>query len=353
MNDESKMIHGGDRYRNQVQYDFSVNINPLGIPQGIRKAMQLAAEDADKYPDIRYEKLRAAIGKKHGISPDAVICGNGASELLSAVLLSLRPKRVFLPVPSFYGYERAAFSCGAQITYFHMKEEYGFSIRRENLKELERELKDTDLMILANPNNPTGAMVSADVLEELLSFCREREIMVLLDECFIQFTEKKETASFIQKLEVYPNLAVIRAYTKIYAIPGVRLGYLVTANKELQRKLRLLLPEWNVSIFAEYAGLAAEKEQEYLAETAAFVKKEREFLEQALKDFGIQVYPSEAVYLLVRTELLLYERLLAEKILIRDCRNFRGLGEGFYRIAVKKHTENEILLSAVRKLVTE
>ena len=112
MNDESKMIHGGDRYRNQVQYDFSVNINPLGIPQGIRKAMQLAAEDADKYPDIRYEKLRAAIGKKHGISPDAVICGNGASELLSAVLLSLRPKRVFLPVPSFYGYERAAFSCG-------------------------------------------------------------------------------------------------------------------------------------------------------------------------------------------------------------------------------------------------
>lgn len=345
------MIHGGDRYRNQIQYDFSVNINPMGIPGGVKTALYQAVDVCDCYPDILTEKLRQAISRMTGEKAENILCGNGASELFMAVVRALRPKQIYLPVPSFYGYEWVSGTSDGAVTYYNMPERHGFSLKQEGIEHMLQEMpEDTDMLFLANPNNPVGNLIEPEVLQVLLDVCRERKITVILDECFIEFTEEEERASYIRRTKDYPNLIVVRAFTKLFAIPGVRLGYLVCSDSRLRERIARELPEWNVSVFAELAGIAAAAEQEYVRQTCMIVRTEREFLAEELRKEGIIVFPSAANFLLIRTELPLYERLLQNGILVRDCRNFRGLGAGFYRIAVKKREENLILLDAVRKI---
>lgn len=340
-------MHGGDIYRNQVELDFSVNMNPLGIPEGVCQAMKEAVGLCDCYPDIRHEELTQAICRMTGAEASDILCGNGASELFLAVIHGVRPKQVVIPVPSFFGYEHAAVAGGGRIFYYEMKKEDGFCLSEDILGFLGEE---TDLLFLANPNNPVGNCISMSLLEQVVSHCERHGIVVLLDECFIEFTENWRQAAFLEKTRQYKNLIVVRAFTKIFSIPGVRLGYLVCGNESLREAVKKQLPEWNLSIFAQKAGVAAAKEEGYLEKTAAEVKKEREFLEQGLKELGFTVFPASANYLMVFTEYPLAYRLLKEKILIRDCSDYRGLVSGYYRIAVKNRKDNETLLQKIGAL---
>ena len=154
----------------------------------------------------------------------------------------------------------------------------------------------------------------------------------------------------LSKIKQYENLMIVRAFTKIFAIPGVRLGYLISSNEELLQKTKLHLPEWNISTFAEAAGTACAEEQEFIERTRIFVAAEREFLINGLSEMGLTVYPGSANFLMLKTELPLYEELLKQKILIRDCSNYKGLTNGFYRIAVKKREENEKLLEKIGEI---
>ena len=148
-------------------------------------------------------------------------------------------------------------------------------------------------------------------------------------------------------MEEYPNVLVVKAFTKLYAIPGARLGYLFGGEKELVARIAEQLPEWNISCFAEAAGIAALEEKIYCERTVSYLEKERAFLTEELTRREILVYPGEADFLLLQTELPLYEKLLEQKILIRDCSNYRGLEKGYYRIAVRNHEDNQKLLSAI------
>lgn len=172
---------------------------------------------------------------------------------------------------------------------------------------------------------------------------------MVLDECFIEFCEKEN--SIVQKLTTYRNLLIVRAFTKIYAIPGVRLGYLMCSDKELLQKIRVQLPEWNLSVFAEAAGIACLQQQEYLKKTVEYVAAERKFLTEKLQNLGLQVILSDANFILFYSEKPLYKKLLQKGILIRDCKNFQGLSEGYYRVAVKSRRENEILEKAIGECI--
>lgn len=341
------MRHGGDIYRNKVKMDFSVNVNPLGIPDSVKRALIEAAGECGKYPDIKAEELTKSVAGMAGVSEDSLLFGNGASELFMAIVHAVKPERIVIPVPSFYGYEWSAGSTGAEVVYYEMKEEHQFSLE-EGIKEFLTE--GTDLLFLANPNNPVGNMIEASLLEEIAEHCKEKGILIVLDECFLEFTGEEEKRSFKNKLAEYPGVIVVRAFTKIFAIPGVRLGYLLCGNQELKNKIKRQLPEWNLSVFAQTAGRAACEEGEYRKETVSLVKAEREYLAGELRQAGIKVYPSRADYLLLKTGWPLYERLLDKEILIRDCSNFRGLGKDFYRIAVKTHSENELLIKTVKEM---
>lgn len=341
-------IHGGDIYRNQVILDFSVNVNPLGIPEAVKAALHKAVENCDRYPDIAGEELKRSVGKMLEVPEEYLLFGNGASELLMACVHGIRPKRTVIPVPSFYGYEYAAGAASGEIVYYGMREENGFRLGEEFFSVL---TQDTGLLFIANPGNPFGTLMSREYLRKLLSYCRERGIYVVLDECFIEFCE--ENSSLVDGIEEHENLILVRAFTKIFAIPGVRIGYLICSDRQLLERIAGQLPEWNLSVFAQAAGRACAVQKEFLLKTAGYVAKERQFLAQGLKKSGIRVVSGEANFLLVYTRANLYEKLLEKGILIRDCENYRGLSKGFYRIAVKSREENELLLKAIEECAGE
>ena len=335
-------IHGGDIYTNKVKLDFSVNVNPLGIPKGVEDALHQAVVRCQQYPDIRAFELKEAVAKQLAFPKEYLLFGNGASEVFMGIMHALKPRNVLIPIPSFYGYQYVAEAVESEIIYFSMEKENSFLPGKELFMML---TEDIDILFLAHPNNPTGKRLERDYLREVLAICREKGIYVVLDECFISFC--KGDVSFVSEIEEYPNLLLVQAFTKLYAIPGVRLGFLISSNKILLQKIARQLPEWNLSVFAQEAGIACVKEKAFVEQTVEYVQKERAFLTEQLQKIGLEVFDGEGNFILVYTEKPLYELLLVRGILIRDCQNFKGLTKGYYRIAVKNREENKILLREI------
>lgn len=337
-------IHGGDIYRieNHVIADFSTNVNPLGIQQNVVKALHRAVELCGKYPDTEAENLKEAVAKMLSVPQEYLLFGNGASELLMAAAHGIKAKKTLIPVPSFYGYEYAAKAADSEIIYYEMKQENNFGISEDIGSIL---TDDVGLLFLANPNNPTGKLMDKKTVLAILKRCKDKEIYVVLDECFIEFSGGQ--LSMLSEIDMFDNLIIIRAFTKIFAIPGVRLGYLICKNPSILTQIARQLPEWNLSCFAQEAGCICAKQTDFIIKTQNYIEKERQFLEQGLLAKGFRVFSSEANFILLYSEEPLYEKLLEKGILIRDCSNFRGLGKGFYRIAVKSRKENDFLLKNI------
>lgn len=338
--------HGGDIYRNQIRLDFSVNTNPLGMPDSVREALHQAVEEAEHYPDIHAQELTKAVAERLRISEKRLVFGNGASELFHAVLHAVKPSKILIPVPSFLGYEEAAKAMDCEVIFYEMKKEEKFCLTERILDALDESIS---LVFLANPNNPVGNLVEPELIFKIAEKCRQCDITLVLDECFMELTGKEMTHSFLNQLDEFPNVVVVRAFTKLYAIPGVRLGYLI-CEQTLAEKIRLQLPEWNLSVFAQRAGVAAIKEQEYVARAVVCIQTQRLFLREELKAAGCNVFDSDADYLLFYSEKKLYELFLQRGILIRDCSNFRGLQRGYYRIAVKSEEQNRIFADVLREI---
>lgn len=339
-----KGIHGGDIYRNKVCMDYSVNINPLGMPDGLKKTLYEAVEKCCEYPDIEAAMLKQKVGKSYNIPEDYLLFGNGASDLLMGIVHAIKPKKALIPVPSFYGYEYACKAVDSNIEYLILKEENDFLPKEDSYKQL---TKDIDIVFLANPNNPTGMKLDKKYLRRLLDICKEKGIFVVLDECFVEFCGNE--FSMLSDIIKYNNLLIVRAFTKIYAIPGVRLGYLVCSNDSLLEKIRRQLGEWNLSTFAQAAGIMCIEKKEYIKNTIEYLNSERLYLFEELKKLGIRVFKGEANFILIYCDIDLYDKLIDKGILIRDCENFNGLTKGYYRIAIKKHEDNEKLLAAIKE----
>ena len=338
--------HGGDIYRNQIRLDFSVNTNPLGMPDSVREALHQAVEETEHYPDIHAQELTKTVAERLRISEKRLVFGNGASELFHAVLHAVKPSKILISVPSFLGYEEAAKAMDCEVIFYEMKKKEKFSLTERILDTLDESIS---LVFLANPNNPVGNLVEPELIFKIAEKCRQCDITLVLDECFMELTGKEMTHSFFYQLDEFSNVVVVRAFTKLYAIPGVRLGYLI-CEQTLAEKIRLQLPEWNLSVFAQRAGVAAIKEQEYVARAVVCIQTQRLFLREELKAAGCNVFDSDADYLLFYSEKKLYELFLQRGILIRDCSNFRGLQRGYYRIAVKSEEQNRIFADVLREI---
>lgn len=341
-------MHGGDIYRNNISHDFSVNINPLGIPESVKMALHDAVELSIHYPDIRSDALVSDLAEKLAIKKDKILLGNGASELFTAVMMHLRPAKTLIATPSFSGYRRSAIAAGSEIVDFELKSEEDFAITERFIDTISAS-EDIDAVFIANPNNPTGKLIEKKLIERIVKCCQIKGIKVILDECFMVLSGQYDGHSMIDMTDRYQNLLIVRSFTKTYAIPGVRLGYLICSDKELMKGIAEAIPEWNISCFAEKAGVAALKEETYVKESVGLIAKERKWLSDRLAGCGFKVVASDADFILFYTEVPLYEMLLKKRILIRDCSNFEGLGKGWYRIAVKKHDENKILMERIEE----
>ena len=305
-----KSIHGGDIYNNKVNMDFSVNINPLGIPHSVKDAMSDALSYADRYPDMACSGLKKAISEYFtqqgsSIQSEDVIPGNGASELFMAIAHAIKPKKAVLLAPGFFGYEHVLRAVGCDIGYFLLDEQSDFSPAARLDALMDMLTDDTDIFFIANPNNPTGYLADSTFMKQIIGHCKERHIYVVTDECFMGFCEKNY--SVLSLLCDYDNLIVVRAFTKLFAIPGVRLGYMLSKNDAVRQKVQRNLPEWNVSVLAQMAGEACIRESEYIKETASYVSGQRRLLSDGLKKLGFKVYKSDADFILFYSKLPLYD----------------------------------------------
>ena len=342
------MLHGGEIYgENRIEHDFSVNINPLGPSDQVLSAIRESLHDIDKYPDMECMELRLELERTHGIGREKILCGNGASELIQLAVLSLNPKRALLTAPSFLGYEKALRAVGADIIWYYLDKEKGFSLSEEYLSLLER--VSPDMAILCNPANPVGNRIDEWLLLETARLCGEKGIGLLLDECFRGLTADGDAKSMRYLVGSNPYLMIVDAFTKRFAMPGIRLGYLFTSNEGWIKRMKALQSEWSVSLPAERAGTAALRTPDtYLAEAARTIRQERAFLAENLRKAGFRVYPGEANYILFETDKEIFRPLLKRGILIRHCGNYKGLNDNFYRTAVKSHEENRILIDELK-----
>lgn len=340
-------VHGGDIYRNPGVLDFSANCNCYGMPASVQEAAIRGVRCGNAYPDPEWEALREAIADYEGVKPSQILCGNGASELLLALVEALQPRRALLTAPCFLEYERVLAAVGAQTQWHLLSKKDDYLPGTAFLDALKK--TDVDMVILSNPNNPTGTLLSPEYLKEIIKLTKARGITLVMDECFLDFLEEPERCSAKQYLESDRHLILLKAFTKTFACAGLRIGYLLCDNRDMLCKCKMHLPEWNISLPATYAGIAATREREWLRETAESIRTEREWLKEKLTELGYRVFPGAANFLFFTGKAGLYEHCLSHNILIRDCSNYRGLGAGAYRVCVRRREENEWLLAALRE----
>lgn len=351
------LIHGGDVYSarqkmKQEPLDFSANINPMGMPPGAVRAAADALQQCTQYPDPLCRELRAALAAYEGIPAEQIVCGNGAADLIFRIVAATHPQRALLLEPTFAEYEQALRAMDCSIAYFPLQESEGFVLPEAFLQQLTPEI---NLLFLCNPNNPTGRTVSPALLQEIWKRCEEAGILLVVDECFNEFLEHPEQNTLKDVLETGANAVILKAFTKSFAMPGLRLGYGLCGNRDLAERIFSCGQPWGVSIPAQAAGVAALQEQGYLERMRRLIQTERRWLSENLARLGLRVFPSEANYILFRTEteIPLRERMEQRGVLIRACGNYRGLDDRYYRIAVRGHGENERLIAALKCALEE
>ena len=336
--------HGGDVYRNRVTLDFSANVNPFGTPEPVKAAIRAAADEVDRYPDPYCTALREKLAARHGVSPENILCGNGAAELIFSFVSALRPKIALLPVPSFAEYETALNAVSADVRFLPLLREEGFAVTARILDAI---TEDADVLMLCSPNNPTGRSVEPKLLLAILERCRTTGTWLFLDECFTDLCDGEKSFSLAGYIEKNDRVLLLHAFTKTYGMAGVRLGYAISKHAAMLLQMSGTTQPWNVSTVAQRAGLAALDCTGWAENARMLFREEKAYLIAALSALGVSALPGDANYLLLSGVPGLYETLLARGILVRNCENYRGLERGDVRIAVRTHAENEALIAAI------
>lgn len=338
--------HGGDIYNHNIKLDYSSNVNLLGTPDGVIRAACEGVSQSCNYPDTQCSNLREAISRYEQIPMEHIICGNGAADLIFSIVLSKKPKLALIPCPTFSEYEQALKVVNCEIRYYETKDETNFTIQEDFIDKIDHKV---DIIFLCNPNNPTGTLINRKLMEKILLQCKKHDILLVIDECFMDFVIDCEAYTMKDFCRKTKNLFILKAFTKLYAMPGLRLGYGLCSDSDLIYRMQQVTQPWNVSTPAQLAGIAALKETEYVTQSLALLQQEKTYLIKELTRLDFKLYESQANYIFFQGDKGLYEKCLQKGILIRDCSNYKGLEEGYYRIVIKKHEENKQLIETLKE----
>ena len=326
--------------------DFSSNTNAFFDLEGVKELLRGNLDWLALYPDL--DRSRRALSSFLQIPPSNLWVGNGSGQLIYLVLQALRPREVLIPVPTFSEYERAARATGAKVSFLPLRQQEGFRLEpRALLRALSPE---TEAVFLCNPNNPTGGLVSEEGLFELHRALERRGIWLLVDEAFVDFVVPQRRPS-LERRALEGRLVLLRSLTKALAIPGLRLGYIVGPQGVVER-VEGISPPWPISTFAQLILEHLEELWRTFEEGLPELFGQREALKEKLHGL-FEVFPSEANFFLVRTGVpsgALASSLLRRGILVREGTGFRGLGEGFIRVAVRRPEENSRLIEALKEV---
>ena len=357
--------HGGIYDKSyKIKYDFSVNVNPLGMPGNVRKSITENVSLLEKYPNISDCSLQAKLSAAHNLPEEYFVMGNGASEIITLLAQAIIPRGAMIPVPTFSGYKKALASRSCRVKEYVLRSEDNFRLTEDFLLYVKR-ASTVDAIFLCNPNNPTGTLISGELIKKLADFCESFGIYLIIDECFMGFVPDEKKTSAISLVKDHPHLIIIDAFTKLFCLPGLRLGYCVCSNQRILSELNALKPEWNISSLALLAGELSISDSEYVKKSISLIESERDFLTKELKALGFTVFDSDTSFILTRLPLSLLttahshlagssltDRLAREHgILLRNCANFSGLDSSYFRIAIRNHEENVALIETLKNYV--
>lgn len=358
-----KYGHGGDWVSAAKRYglpesgflDYSANINPLGPPQSVLSALQNQLLEVTRYPDPAHRSFRHALGERLNLPDDWLLPANGAAEAMALALLALQPQQVGVVYPCFSEYAQLSEQFGARVMSCYGSEEHGYKAEEAQLYKL---FQQADLVFIGSPNNPTGILYTAEELLRMAEWTAKTDTWLIVDEAFLDFVEEERPFTLADHLDKYPRVIVMRSMTKMYAIPGLRLGYAI-AHPAVIARMKGKQVSWTVNALALVAGELCLKEWDYERQTRELIAQERAYLSTALQqEWGWKVWPGKANFLLVRTSeewsaQELQEALGQKGVLIRSCAMYPGLTARDFRIAVRKRDENERLLNAIRDVCLE
>lgn len=355
--------HGGNLYWASRRYgipprdflDFSSNINPLGPARRALRAGRRALKKAHAYPDPAAESLKEELAHWLRISPSMLVLGNGSTELIHDLVRLRSPRRVTVVSPSFTEYERAARMAGSGVSHFTLSPDEDFALDVEALVKV---AADSEMVFFCNPTNPTGCLYPRERLLPLLEACRVKGSLLVVDESFMGFCSPEEIEDSSMLNMAGEGLVVISTFTKLFALAGLRgPGWLIAAPDLVMELERHAIP-WRVNQMAVEMARASLRAPGYLRKTRESVRSWRGELSAGLAGLEVfRVYPSNANFLLLRSRNMrcdtgaLVDGLGKRGILIRPCFDFPGLGEGFFRVAVRRPRENRRLLRAIREVL--
>ena len=347
-----QLVHGGDwmGYRERFgrdALDFSANVSPLGLPEGVAQAIRDALPLADRYPDPLCRTLRAALSRAEGVPQERILCGNGAADLIFRLVWARKPSRALVTAPTFAEYATALESVGCTVERFFLREQEDFVVTDAFCAAIR---PGVDMVFLCQPNNPTGQLTALPLVEQILHRCAACGTLLVVDECFLDFLPDHalHTAKGLLR---EGNLVILKAFTKLYGMAGVRLGYALSADTALLEQMQACGQPWGVSSLAQEAGLAALEETAYVEKVRALIAEQRPRLTAGLRALGLRVLDGRANYLLFQAPETLGEALRQRGAVLRSCANYPGLGPGWYRTAVRTGPENEQLLKLLAEVL--
>jgi threonine-phosphate decarboxylase len=356
--------HGGDIYgaarylgcRPEEILDFSANISPFGLPPSVRRAIIENLDCVINYPQPGNPDLVSAIAGYLNVREENIIPGNGATELIYLTVRAINPGKALLVAPCFSEYERALQAVRSRVDYFYLREENEFILDVKGL--LNRMSDDYDMFILCNPNNPTGTVIGLHEMERIIKGAVDKGIYVVIDEAFMDFIAEEDRYSVIRLIGEYKNLVVIRAFTKFFGMPGLRLGYGLVSSRVLKLGMESIKEPWSVNLLAEKAGIAVLQDKGYINGIREWIARERDFLYRCIQGIGLlKPYRSFANFILFRIDGedinsgALKKLMLERGILVRDASNFEGLNDKFIRVAVKSREANLSLINALKEIM--
>lgn len=349
-----KVNHGANLYDLSSQYgfskedimDFSSNINPFGSSKLAKEYIVNNIDKVSVYPDPEYLELKTSISNYCNCSIDNILLGSGATELISSFIKTINPKKALILSPAYSEYEKELSKIKCNITKYFSKKEYNFTINIDNLIEIINK-NNYELIIICNPNNPTGFTFSKNEIEKILN---NTNSFVMVDETYIEFTNTSiySSTSLVDK---YDNLFVIRGTSKFFSTPGIRLGYGLISNHKVMYEMNSNLDLWNINIFASMMGEVMFNDNKFIENTYSLMTKERDYLVNELSKFtDLKIYNSQGNFILCEiksksiTAKEVREKLIHKRIIIRDCVSFDGLDEYFFRVCILKPEENKLLI---------
>lgn len=359
--DES--FHGSDLEIIAAKYGIDMNsivphasnVNPLGISPLAKQALINNIEAITAYPDPNYVTLKNAISAYTGANPDYFVLGNGTSELIRLVFKCFSPRKSMIVGPTYSEYQKAARQTGGEVNMYMLKEEEAFIL---NTQALAASLDSSyDVLVLCNPNNPTGKAIPVTDMERILNDCLDKRILVIVDETYVEFVDDIDAISAISLVDKYENLIVFRGISKFFASPGLRLGYAITRNSLFLDIAGNDKTPWSINALVSVASVMF-TDTHFINLSRSLIQTERNLIHSALSvRQTIKLYQADANFILIRllkegqTASEVFDYCIKRGIMIRDCTDYEGLGEKYIRFCFMKPEQNDKLINTLLEIV--